>query len=445
MIGYNKWNYRPYIPYNKHKDNFFKPYISRIAPASTSISGEWFDNCFSGKHKLYYSLRNMNSYSEIPLYKNTFIIEGLFSDSEYEFFIEGENGKRSNLRFARTGFVPGIVVNYLHPDDNQYNFSGQYLCSPSIVKVSDSCLIASCDIYRSKGPQNLSIIFRSDDFGKTWRYINELFPCFWGKVFMHKDALYMFSTSTEYGDLLIGKSDDLGESWSTPTVILRGGSNPSVDGFHKAPMPISLINGRLRTAVEYGCWPNKHYSNGVLSIDENADLLNAENWTLTELIPFDKNWPGANQERLAAIEGNIIKRPDGSIVEMLRYIKNKALLLKLSLDDPEKSPEFIKFIDFPLGHTKFEILNKAGGGYYACGNRLPRRNILSIYQSEDLEKWEFVKDLINYENLNDEKTAFQYPSTFIAGNKLIVLSRTAFNEPANFHDSNYITFHIFTL
>ena len=64
---------------------------------------------------------------------------------------------------------------------------------------------------------------------------------------------------------------------------------------------------------------------------------------------------------------------------------------------------------------------------------------------DDLIHWTIVKDLINYSHLSSDFTAFQYPTAFIEGDKLIVVSRTAFNKCANFHDSNYITFHEFSI
>ena len=80
----------------------------------------------------------------------------------------------------------GTVVNYLHPADDCYSFSGHALCSPSLVRHPDGYLLASMDAYSGDYPQNLTLIFRSDDDGKTWKYVSELFPCFWGKMFIHK-------------------------------------------------------------------------------------------------------------------------------------------------------------------------------------------------------------------------------------------------------------------
>ena len=69
------------------------------------------------------------------------------------------------------------------------------------------------------------------------------------------------------------------------------------------------------------------------------------------------------------------------------------------------------------------------------------RNVLSFAYSEDLENWNTICDLINYENIDPKTVAFQYVSFCFDNNDIIYLCRTAFNGAKNFHDSNYITFH----
>ena len=56
------------------------------------------------------------------------------------------------------------------------------------------------DLFEGGAPQNLTLLFGSSDNGETWEYISELFPCFWGKMFIYDGALYMTGVSTEYGD-----------------------------------------------------------------------------------------------------------------------------------------------------------------------------------------------------------------------------------------------------
>ncbi|MBQ7223989.1 MAG: hypothetical protein IJX06_00300 [Clostridia bacterium] len=136
--------------------------------------------------------------------QKSFEITHLKTQTDYEFFVAlGE--EKSAVRLERTGKTVGYVVNYLHPDDTYYDFSGKYLCLPSLVRHPDGFWLASMDLFKGGYPQNLTLIFRSDDDGKIWNYVSELFPCFWGKTFIHNGELYMLSVNTEYGDLLIGK------------------------------------------------------------------------------------------------------------------------------------------------------------------------------------------------------------------------------------------------
>ena len=176
------WNYSPYRPF------FFEVgdiYISRVAPGKDCIHFEWLGEK-SKKYSVYFKKRDEE---EFVLYKEVSEpccdIEGMESGTDYEFYVACGDLK-SRVRIARTGEVPGVVINYLHPDDKAYSFSGNYLCSPSIVRHPSGCLLASMDLFGHSAPQNLALIFRSDDDGKTWHYVTELMPCFWAKLFIHK-------------------------------------------------------------------------------------------------------------------------------------------------------------------------------------------------------------------------------------------------------------------
>lgn len=166
-----------------------------------------------------------------------FDITGLASDRDYEFYVM-TGSQKSRVRLARTGACVGTVINYLHPDDGAYAFSGHYLCSPSLVKHPDGYLLASMDVFAGTYPQNLTLIFRSDDGGESWHYVSELFPCFWGKMFIHDGALYMAGVSTEYGDLLIGRSEDCKEWHAAWDEIDMRGIDSGAIGFQYVSMEI---------------------------------------------------------------------------------------------------------------------------------------------------------------------------------------------------------------
>ena len=257
---------------------------------------------------------------------------------------------------------------------------------------------------------------------------------------MHNGSLYSIAASCEYGDLLIGRSDDEGKTWTMPTVIHRGSASTNENGLHKAPCVILNAKGRLWLAVDYGSWKHKQFSNAVYSIDVNDDLLVAENWCCTGFLPHNKENPGA-LDIPGAIEGALIENPQGEVINFLRYAENKAWIIKADSENPEKMPEFVEVADFPMGHTKFDIIKHEDGYYYSIGNRLPLRNILSVYKSKDLKEWILVKDVLNYEEMDKQYVGFQYPSVLLEGDEMIIASRTAFNGAHTFHDNNYITLH----
>lgn len=428
MRGNSHWNHRPYLPPDK-QNKAAAPYICRLIPRLNGAEAELADGA-EGVTLFWRKLWNeQGKWNSIKAESPKTVIDGLESDSEYIIYAEDDNGNRSNERKFLTGDIPWTVVNYLHPHDGQYEFSGRFLCSPSIVRLENGSLLISCDLYSQMAPQNLTLIFRSDDDGKSWSYLTELMPCFWGKMFLHKGALYMLAMSTEYGDLLIGKSTDNGESWSEPKVLLRG-AGCTGRGWHRAPCTIIRANGRIYTSLEYGAWGKGGFASAVLSVSEDADLMQAESWTVSNL------W---NDPKIDAIEGNLVLSPDNEILNILRYREGEAVALKLSADGTQLS--FKEKIAFPPAHTKFEILQKDNGTYVAVGNTPPMRNVLSVYISEDLKNWKQSCDVIDGRQYDKNCVGFQYPSVIAEGNELLIASRTAFHGADSFHNNNFITFH----
>ena len=53
--------------------------------------------------------------------------------------------------------------------------------------------------------------------------------------------------------------------------------------------------------------------------------------------------------------------------------------------------------------------------------------------------------MINRSEYDIKEIGFQYPSICFDGDDILILSRTAWNRPHNFHDSNFITFHRLSL
>ena len=453
MKGVSSWSFRPYRPLLFDTGEI---YICRICPGPGRIALEWLPP--DGEDRIYcvrWRKRGSDGpFEETETAKTAAELTGLADGVDYEITVSS-GALRSRVRLARTGFVPGdCVVNYLHPEDGAYAFSGHCLCSPSLVRHPDGFLLASMDVFQGGAPQDLTLIFRSDDEGRSWRYVSELFPCFWGKLFVHRGALFMLACSTEYGDLLIGRSDDGGATFGMPTVLLRGTSGFRQKGVHKNPQPVVRYGGRLWATLEWGSWTSGTHAAMVASADENADLLDAESWSFTPPVPYDPAWEGAAKGNSpGCIEGCLTVFPDGGLYNVMRYeiegcdpSFGLACVMKVFPDEPERPLAFHKMIRFPGNHAKFEIhYDPVSRRYlsivcYLDENHPSGRNLLSLIASEDGERWEKVKDLFDYRDLSPAEVGFQYVDFFIEGDDILFLCRTAFNHAANFHDANYSVF-----
>lgn len=448
MKGINTWSFLPYRPFLFDVGDI---YICRIAPGEDNICVEWL-----GEEWEYSVFIRKCGEEAFSLYAKTtekkLDICGLTPDTDYEFYVEAGE-KKSRIRIARCGESVGVVVNYLHPDDNAYSFSGRFLCSPSLLRHPDGYLLASMDVYESGQPQNLTLIFRSDDNGESWYYLSELMPCFWGKLFLHKGDVYMLSCSTEYGDLLISRSNDGAKSFASPTVLLRGSNGKAGNvGVHKNPQNIVIYNGRLYNTFEWGSWQNKEYYHAasVMSCGIDDDLCDPASWHFTPPLKYDPQWNGVSPDGFkGTIEGTLCVSPDGELYNVMRYQTGdkRALVYKVDTEDPDAPLTFSHAIDFPGNLSKFMIKYDAESGkYYSIVCRRiddpkTNRNLLSLISSTDLLCWKVDCDLIDKRFDDPKKVGFQYVDFDFDGDDIIFLCRTAMNNADTFHNSNYSTFH----
>lgn len=457
MKTIKSWSFKPYTELH-HRERGISPYICRLAPRSGGFTVDFIDNranvglsdkAFDCEHIVCYRVRGDGEYTAVrPELKGSFYTADIDCEEQrdFEVYVERLDGARSSVRLVRTGYVPGTVINYLHPEDKEYGFSGRYLASPSILTLPNGTILSSMDVFGAEG-QNLTLIYRSLDGGESFEYLTELFPCFWGKLFLAGGRLYMLGCSREYGDLLIGRSDDNGESWTMPTVLFRGSNIPSECGNHRAPMRFEVSHGLVMTDVQYGTWGKGMFYDYVLSAPENADLLDPESWTASE--PWSpREHPEAAIKGIAGgIEGCVVTAPDGRVYDILRYASGRLLKLGFDPSDREGELTFEGFIDCPINPSKVDIVfDKASGLYFMIGSyRLEKpctnRNLLSLLCSSDLESWTLVSHLIDYRNDDPSMIGFQYVSFEIVGDDIIYQSRTAMNGAHNYHDSNYATFH----
>lgn len=455
MKAHSNWNYTPYKPL------FFESgdiYICRVAPEKTEISFDWLPTDTGVVYEIYIREMDEQMEKEFSFVGKTsdcsYTIKDLKESCDYEFYVASQD-KKSRVRLARCGEHVGTVINYLHPKDEAYNFSGRYLCSPSMLRHPQGYLLASMDLYGGGYPQNLTMIFRSDDDGKTWRYVTDLFPAFWTKMFIHNGELYALACSTEYGDLLIGKSVDGGCSWTEPTVLFRGSNGKrGFTGIHKNPQPVITYDGRIWNTLEWGSWGECYHAAMVMSADVNSNILDASSWSFSEPVKYDSSWEGTAQGQSAGNIEGCLTVLNGKLYNIMRYdmtqtIPNygRVLAYEVNTKNPEAPLSYAFPIELPGNHSKFEIKYHEGRKkYFSIISRITdkehihMRNLLSLMVSDDCIHWEIAKDIYSFLHEDCKKVGFQYVDFFFEGDDILFQCRTSMNDANNHHDSNYATF-----
>lgn len=464
MKPVNSWSFRPYTElFNMKRGEL--PYVCRISHGETEFTADYIDNGkANATHTLMWRLRNTGEYTAVTACNGQVTVEGLRENTDYEFYICRSDApeERSEIRLVHTGFVPGKVVNYLHPEDSVYSFSGTALASPSIVKLPSGRIVVSMDIHKSQlYGENLTLLYYSDNGGEDFHYLSEIFPAQWGKLFYDGGKLYFLAVSRPYGDLLIGCSEDEGETWSMPTVLFRGSSLSAKGGIHRTPTPVFKYKGRIITDVQCGGWNKGFFLDAVLSAKEGSDLLDINNWALSEWWDHREHpeiIPTANggitgdttvtTNSIGGIEGSPVITPDGRVLILHRYGNGKPLVLEYDVDNPEGEIKNGWLIDMPIKDAKAPIqYDEVSGRHYMLCNYIPDgaenvgRTVCALMSTENLEEWKLERIVLDHRNEDPKMFGVQYFDFVFDGDDIIFVARTACSGAANFHDSNHQTFH----
>jgi hypothetical protein len=351
--------------------------------------------------------------------------------------------------------VPGVVIAHSPAS------TGVYIGSAGIARLADGTYLAKHDEFGPKSTEYESAItrvYRSQDSGRSWNEIAKIDGLFWSSIFEHRGAAYMIGTHHHHGTLVVYKSTDGGTSWSTPndskSGLIRAGR------FHTAPVPVVIHKGRLWRAVEDGDGPDgwgQMYRPRVMWIAVDGDLLDADQWTLTNPIERDGAWLGGTF--WCVLEGNVVVDRDGIVRNILRSDHPDLLAVAtVSADGTSQAidPEFDR-TRLPGANKKVLIRwDEPSQQYFALANpAIPAvadkkasghvRNTLALFSSPDLREWTMRCVLLHHPDR--EKHAFQYPDWLVEGDDLLVASRTAFDDEqggaVRGHDANYLTFHRF--
>jgi len=238
-------------------------------------------------------------------------------------------------------------------------------------------------------------------------------------------------------------------TWTTPE-DKNTGLLASDGRYHCAPVPVVVHNGRIFRAMEQRSeleGQGVGLRTFVMSAPADADLLKAENWTMSNRLDFDQEWPGRGW-----LEGNIVVTPENKLVNILRVEyqeEEKAAIVHVSEDgkavsfDPERD-----FIDFFGGTNKFTIrYDPETKRYWSLVSKQKNpdayRNVLTLVSSGDLHNWQVESVILQHPD--SVKHAFQYIDWLFEDRDIIAVSRTSYDDGLGgahrAHDANYITFH----
>jgi hypothetical protein len=340
--------------------------------------------------------------------------------------------------------VPGVVINHL-PAESQ-----QYIGGPSIAILPNGDYVAIHDYFGPVTEFNRASLFRSQDQGKSWTHISEIDGIFWETLFYHKGALYCISTFGMFGQAVIRRSTDGGETWTEPKDS-RTGLLSIEDRYHCAPVPVVVHQGRIWRAFDLAHGKRSDWPIIVMSAPEDADLLNANNWTTSE--PFKFPWTKSQRTN-----GNVVVTPKGGLVTILQTDDaGVAAIVNISDDGKTLScTQNQEAIPFPGGTKKFTIrYDSVSKQYWALTNYIKDgtipdkmrpgqlKNTLALTVSPDLKQWTVRSVILHHPDA--KKHGFQHVDWLIEGDDIIAVSSTAYDDEQDgansAHDANYLTFH----
>ena len=335
----------------------------------------------------------------------------------------------------------------------------KYVGSPSIVELKDGTYLASHDYFG--GIISDAFIYKSTDKGKSWEQVAKINTMNWGKLFLHKNDVYFMGVAPKgsmgYGNVVIMKSVDGGNTWTTPS---NNKSGLLLNGFyHTAPTPVVFHDGKIWKAMEdqgqVGGWGD--FSAFMMSADQDADLLDAASWKITNKIKFN---PAHLNGSTAWLEGNAVIAKDNTVKNVLRLHyqpDDKVAIMDVAADG--KTISFnpaTGFATFPGSCKKFSIqYDEISERYWTLSNYVLEadrnsdnggtRNTIVLAWSKDLYNWNIKDTLLHHPDRHTH--GFQYLDWAFDGSDIIAVSRTAWEDetglPPRQHDANYLTFHRF--
>jgi hypothetical protein len=332
--------------------------------------------------------------------------------------------------------------------------TGVYIGSPSLALLPNGLYVASHDDFGPGSSADRTSLYESRDRGAHWEPIGVVTGQYWSNLFVHRGELFLLGTTREYGDVAIRRSRDGGHSWTKPQdsrtgLLLTGGQ------YHCAPVPVLQHGGRLWRAFERR-QPARGWAENfqalVLSVPEDADLLDARAWRASEPLAHDPAWG-----IYGWLEGNMVTAPGGELVDLLRTDcrgTEQAAWVTVNSDGSRLhfAPE-TGLTTLPGGCKKFTIRHDPLSRLYwgitnptaeLTGEDIPGsvRNTLALIASPDLRSWQ-QRRILHY-HPDRLRHGYQYVDWQFDGADIAAVVRVADDDAEsgahNYHDANFLTF-----
>ncbi|MGI6713847.1 MAG: hypothetical protein ACOX3K_02160 [Bacilli bacterium] len=415
--------YKPY----KQDDFEYGIFINRLAPGKNSVTVN-----FASEDQDFTIIvrKNKKIFQKVTTQEKSVTINHLPEQSELTVQIISKKNK-SAIRKFHTGDFLHDVINYVDKEETQYAHSGNFLGSPFIIRFQGK-LWVTMDIFKNGGTKDnghtATMLFVSEDEGKSWQFVCDFVPSQWGRLFVVNNELYFYGSNLFDNSIDLIKSND-GFNWGESVTIVEEGRT--------SPTQI-LVDDKYIVFAFRGVVGDNESHVKVASGNIRSGLMHPASWRISNEIVPDFAW-GGDQTMRYAEEGNIVEY-NNQIYVFLRFAYQTALVLHYDLQSNEL--RFEKTIDMECGWCKFYI-EKYQGYYYAMGNTtcFPRQ-VMKLYRSCDLEKWDEVKIIDDITHLDKDLNGVQYPSFFIEKDKLYLVLRIALNGAETFHNSNATVFDI---
>jgi hypothetical protein len=344
--------------------------------------------------------------------------------------------------------------------------SGPYVGSPTFCVLPDGDYVATHDLFgpgSNEATNPTHIVFRSSDKGVTWQEISRVQGWLNGRVFVLNGVLYAIGTKYGMNDIVIRKSTDGGYTWTQPASSQNG--ILYVGPSEMPPNDILIHNGRIWKAfmmvdLSMTIWPQK-YDAIMMSAPVYADLLNAESWTFSNRLPFDKTY--MNGRFGGWLEATPVVDPNGRLLFPHRvhfWPGHDEVAAYTEVIDPKTITidPVTGFVPFPGGSALFQIkYDPVSKRYWSLSNAVRKeyipavdktgigwvRNTLVLLSSADMQSW--TVHTVVLQGTNPNKHGFQYNDFMFEGNDLIFVSRVGYDDEEggadSYHNANFLTFN----